>query len=260
MGEVAQAVSDTKDPNWGLLPKVSAISDTKDPNWGLPPQKVSAPSDSGAFALRGAAAAAPTASTLAAEVATNPNVPKVMASAGRVIGGITPIAVGAAEGGPLGALAGSAAAAKGAWAGGKAGWFSGKLMQNVASPVARAAAALEPYAQAISTVSGAQGVLDLAQMADKTRQDIGFLGIGHSMTPDEQSAGMARAAQSQKNAAAEDQSKQEAWSAVVDKIKALSNALKSNGVPAPDAHAVKLVSDGNPTIFGRLMTLYMQSK
>ncbi len=142
-------------------------------------------SDSGALGLAATARAIPPAANAAMEVATNPNVPRAMATAGRVIGGIAPAVGGAAEAGPVGAAIGLAAASKGAWAGGKTGYFSGKLLQNVTAPVARALTAIEPYLQTVSTLSGAQGVNDLAQMAEPTRQDIGMLGVGPSVQHDD---------------------------------------------------------------------------
>lgn len=138
--------------------------------------------DSAALAGSAVAKAIPGAADLAADVATNPNVPRAMASAGRVIGGIAAPVGGALEGGPIGALAGVAAAAKGAWAGGKTGWFTGKLAQSIAAPIADIMEKTVPYAQALSTLSGAQGVNDLAQMSDPKRSDIGVMGAGTSDT------------------------------------------------------------------------------
>lgn len=132
------------------------------------------PSDSAAL---GAAAIAP-AANIAARVATNPNLPRTMASVGRVVGALAPPVVGAYEGGPIGALAGLAGAAKGSWAGGKTGYFSGKLMQKAAAPVASGLSAIAPIAHQLS---GVAGVGDLAQMAEPNRRDIGFLGVGPSV-------------------------------------------------------------------------------
>lgn len=126
--------------------------------------------------ILGGARALPTIQKIAEEVATNPNVPRVSASIGRVIGGVAPIVGGAYEGGPIGALAGVAAASKGAWAGGKTGWFTGKLLQNVAAPVANAAETLAPYAKMLTPLSIAQGVGALAQIADPNRKDTAIFG------------------------------------------------------------------------------------
>jgi hypothetical protein len=129
----------------------------------------------------GTGRAAPALASAAGELATNPNVPKVAAKIGRVVGGIAPIIAGAKEGGPVGAMVGVAASSKGAWAGGKTGWFTGKLAQSVAAPVAKILETTLPYARAISNAAGPQGILDLAQMADPNRTDIGFLGAGKSV-------------------------------------------------------------------------------
>lgn len=148
------------------------------------------PSDAGALGLAEISPTLRTASRLTTEFATNPSVPKTSAAIGRVIGGVAPVIAGAAEGGPVGALVGVAASSKGAWAGGKTGWFTGKLAQNMSAPVASALQKVTPYLQAVSTVSGAQGALDLAQMAEPSRKDIGFLGLSieQPRSTDEQKA------------------------------------------------------------------------
>ncbi len=147
-----------------------------------PPPPPTAPvpdqSSSGGVLLGAAGKAGPVVARLAQEVATNPQVPRVAAKVGRVMGGIAPIVAGAAEGGPVGALVGIAAASKGAWAGGKTGWFTGKLAQNLTGPVANVLIKVEPYMQTLSTLAGPQSALDLAQLADPKRRDIGFLGVG----------------------------------------------------------------------------------
>ncbi len=181
----------------------------------------------------------------AEEFATNPNVARTAAKIGRVVGGLTPPIAGAVEGGPIGALAGVAAASKGAWAGGKTGWFTGKMLQDLSAPVANAMKTLAPYAQTISTLSGTQGVLDLAQMADATRKDIGTLGVSLSDPPRTQAERDAHPA---------------LINAVVSKIGDLASELKNNGIPAAEATALKLISDGNAATFGKLMTLYMGSR
>lgn len=129
-----------------------------------------------------ASKAIPAVATAAEELATNPGVPRAIASVGRTVGAVAPIVAGAAEGGPVGGIVGLAASAKGAWAGSKTGWFSGKLLQSVSAPVAEALRKIEPYAQGLSTLSGAQAVDALAQIAEPRRTDIGTLGIGSSDT------------------------------------------------------------------------------
>lgn len=112
-------------------------------------------------------AVGPTAQALA-EFGTNPNVARGAATAGRLVGGLTSMPAG---------LSGFGSVQKGAYAGGKAGYFTGKMLQDIARPVSTALEKLIPYAQTAATVSGAQGALDLAQMAEPNRQDIGFLGM-----------------------------------------------------------------------------------
>ncbi len=136
-----------------------------------------------AIGMAATKSAAPSVGRAVTELATSPSVPRTAAKIGRVVGGVAPIIGGAAAGGSMGAAAASGSAAKGSWAGGKAGWFTGKMLQDMANPVARAAAAAAPYAQALGTASGAAGIGDLAQMAEPNRQDIGILGIGTG-TPD----------------------------------------------------------------------------
>lgn len=128
------------------------------------------PSDVGGISMALAAHVVPFVQRVFEEAATNPAIKKTMATVGQVAGGIE----GAMSGGPL-------AAAGGVWAGGKAGWHSGALIQRLAAPVATVADKVAPYAQGLSTLSGAQGVGDLAQMADPSRQDIGTLGIGKTV-------------------------------------------------------------------------------
>lgn len=128
-----------------------------------------------------AGAVLPGAARGAMELATNPSVPQVAAKVGRVVGGLAPAVTGIVEGSPMGTMAGLAASGKTAWAGGKTGYFTGKAMQGAAAPVASVLEKVAPYAQALSTLGGAQGVGDLAQMAEPDRRDIGVLGLGPSI-------------------------------------------------------------------------------
>ena len=141
-----------------------------------------APGSNTGLAVAASGRAIPAAAAGAMELATNPAVPRVAAKIGKVAGGLAPVVGGFGAGGPIGGLAGVGAAAKGAWAGGKTGWFTGKLAQSLASPVASALEKVSPYAQALSTFGGVQSALDLAQMAEPNRQDIGVLGVGKSVT------------------------------------------------------------------------------
>lgn len=193
------------------------------------PQKPNQPSSSGGLTLAVAGKAVPVLSRAVQEVATNPAVPKLMAKTGSAIGGLAPVVGGAYEAGPAGAAIGLAASAKGSWAGGKTGWFTGKLMQKVAAPIATVATKVEPYAQALSTLSGVQSALDLAQIAEPDRKDIGFLGIGKTQPNDPESeakiaANNAKAVQYGKDHPA-------------PSLNALADAFASAIAKAPDAWA-----------------------
>ncbi len=146
------------------------------------PAKVVTPSDATSLGMAASAGVLPGAARLATEVVTNPNLPKMGANAGRLIGGVAPTLVEAAQGNGMGALTAAALSGKTAWAGSKAGWFTAKLAQQLGIPVAKVAEAIAPYAAGLSTLSGAQGVNDLAQMAEPNRSDIGIFGIGKSNT------------------------------------------------------------------------------
>lgn len=133
------------------------------------PPKADAPEgqgDSGALAMRAAAGAAPTMTRVLEEVATNPSLVRGSKAGGEIVGGVT----GLIKGGPMGAAVGMAG-------GEKAGGVLAAAAQRVASPVATLLAKAAPYAQALSTASGAQGALDLAQMAEPNRKDIGTFGV-----------------------------------------------------------------------------------
>ena len=118
------------------------------------------------------------ASRAATAIATSPTLPKSAATVGRITGAIAPMAAGAYEYGLPGFFSGAVGAAKGSWAGGKTGYFTGKLLQNATMPIAKGLSAAAPYA---TVLSGAQGVGDLAQMAEPDRKDIGVLGVGRSV-------------------------------------------------------------------------------
>lgn len=134
------------------------------------------PTDVSGAALAGGGGMVPKLATAAAAFATSPTAPKVGSAIGKVVGGIAPAVGGALEAGPVGALAGLAAASKGAWAGGKTGYFTTKLGQAAASPVASALEKLTPFAQSLGTLGGATGVGDLASIAEPNRADTTILG------------------------------------------------------------------------------------
>lgn len=121
-----------------------------------------------AMALAISRAAVPWLQRAAEEVATHPNTVSAGKRTGEVVGGL----IGLGQGGPV------TGAPLGMIAGEKSGELAAKTAQRLAVPVAKIGERLAPYAQAISTLSGAQGVNDIAQMAEPTRRDIGFMGIG----------------------------------------------------------------------------------
>lgn len=123
-----------------------------------------------------AGAVAPTAATLAAEVGTNPAVPRMVGAAARAATTLGALGHGMAKGN----LSEIVAAPLAGWQAGKGGYFLGKGAQAVARPLSSAIESAAPLANVAGVV---QGALDLAQMAEPNRKDIGFLGIAGG-TPD----------------------------------------------------------------------------
>jgi hypothetical protein len=141
-------------------------------------QTAGKPSDSGGLATFAASKLTPMAGPAVDAFAQSSTVPKTMgalARGGTTIGGV---AHGIYKGNPSEVLA----APMEGWAAGKGGYFLGQGAQALAKPVAGLLQRLAPYLQGLSKVGStrgaAQGVGDLAQMADPKRRDIGFLGIG----------------------------------------------------------------------------------
>lgn len=122
------------------------------------------------LAIGASRAAVPAVRTALEEVATNPRVvPAARALARPVSNAIG--SLGWVKGGPTVGTAIRETVRRGVPA----------AAQGVQSAAGHAASVLErlaPYAQTLSTLSGAQGVLDLAQMAEPNRRDIGVLGVG----------------------------------------------------------------------------------
>lgn len=121
--------------------------------------------------MKAAAAAVPVAQAAVDQVATNPAV----VSAGKNIGATVGFLKGAASGNPFTMLG---AMDVGERAGGRLAGMAQTAALKVSPLVAKAA----PYAQGLSTLSGAQGVNDLAQMVEPNRTDIGVLGMGAANT------------------------------------------------------------------------------
>lgn len=212
-------------------------------------------SDSGGLALAGTAAALkslPKAANVMEEIASRPGMTEGIVGAASTAVGLGMAAKDLYEGRPLDAAkhavegAGAPVAIK----------VLRKLAGNAVPDAADAlttglgkgatfARVIAPYAQAITTASGAQGLLDLAQMVDKKRKDIGTLGV--SLDPEQRS-------QTDKDA------HPALINAVASKIGELSSQLAAQGIQSPDAVAVKLLSDGSSALFGRLMSMFMKSK
>ena len=95
---------------------------------------------------------------------------------------------------------------------------------------------LGKLATGLSVASAVQGGLDLAQMAEPTRQDIGFFGIGHSTDNTPTAAALKQIGAS------------------VDAVK----FLVAKGVSPSDA--MKQVTGGNPALMGPLMMAYMKAQ
>lgn len=129
-------------------------------------------SDSSAIGL---AAVAPAAHELM-RFGTSPTAAKTGGMVGRIAGAIAPMVQGAFHG-PMGAVTGALESPMASWAGGKTGYFGTQMLQSAARPIS---GALQAIAPAAARLSGVQGVNDLAQMAEPTRKDIGFLGMGPS--------------------------------------------------------------------------------
>jgi hypothetical protein len=127
--------------------------------------------------MQGAAQGIPLAARAATAFAQSPTAAKTggaiargLTTAGGVINGLW-------TGNPTQILAASPEG----WAAGKGGYFLTKGAQAAAAPAGRILGRMAPVAQALSRASGVQGGLDLAQMDDPTRRDIGTFGIGPSV-------------------------------------------------------------------------------
>lgn len=178
-----------------------------------------------------ATSALPAAAHALEAFGTSPTAAKTVGSlarAGTTLGGIVHgVATGNAPEVIMSPIAG--------WQAGKGGYFLGKGAQAVARPVATALDRVAPYAKSLGALGAAQGVNDLAQMADPNRQDIGVFGVG-------------RTAAIAPTLSAE---------SLQDDLKSM-RALMAGG--KTEMQALKEVAAGNPQKWGRLMTLYIQSR
>lgn len=152
--------------------RVTAGATSQDGGASDQSEVIAPPGDAEALGMATAAKVAPRAVDMVAPVAqrfaASRMVPKVAAAAGSALGNMA--------GGGVPVVSGITS---------KIGEFAGGLVakgaQKAAGVGAAAMNATKPYAQTLATLSGAQGALDLAQMADPDRRDIGVLGVGPSV-------------------------------------------------------------------------------
>lgn len=116
--------------------------------------------------LQGVRASVPAVQRTIEEVATHPAVTDAGQGLGKLLGGIVGL-----KGGYLGMKTGETV-------GSATGRGAAALAQRGAGSAVPLLERLAPYAQTLSTASGAQSLLDLAQMAEPNRRDIGVLGVG----------------------------------------------------------------------------------
>lgn len=109
------------------------------------------------------------------------------------------------------------------WAAGKGGYFGTKALQGAARGTSAVLEKAAPVIDALAKVGAVQGALDLAQMAEPNRKDIGVLGVGGSL-PD---------------------------------LQVLTAAVAKGANPA---QAAAQIANGDMSRFGKLMTAYMQSR
>lgn len=153
-------------------------------------------SDSGAIGTAAVGSGIPAAARGLMAFGTSPTAAKTGGVIGRVVGAVAPMIQGAFHG-PMAGVTGALEAPITSWAGGKTGYFGTKMLQDVARPTSGALEKLAPLGRILTRASGAQGLGDLAQMAEPNRRDIGFLGMGASqpepepapaMTPEQRAA------------------------------------------------------------------------
>jgi hypothetical protein len=134
----------------------------------------SQPGSKAGLIMSAAAAASPYIQQGASAFGNSSAVPKIASRAANNLTQVAAIVRGAATMNPVDVLA----APREGWIAGKgAYWLTRGLAQPAARGVATVLDAVAPYAQTLSTLSGAQGLLDLAQTAEPNRQDIGTLGV-----------------------------------------------------------------------------------
>jgi hypothetical protein len=159
------------------IDKLHAAGATDDEITAIIKEKYGPQSDSSGVGFAAAGAGVPAAASGLASFAASPAVPKAF---GAVARGATTVG-GLLHGAYTGNFPEIVASPIAGWQAGKGGYFLGKMAQSIAKPASGLLQSVAPYAQTLSTLGGVQGGLDLAQMADPNRKDIGFLGMGPSV-------------------------------------------------------------------------------
>lgn len=137
------------------------------------------------------------------------------------------------------------------WAAGKGGYFGTKALQGVARPVAAALDKAAPVASAVAHAGAVQGGLDLAQIAEPGRRDIGVFGMGGPIdgpTPQALEAVNARRA---KEGLPPIRTAQEF------DLHLLHDAIAAGVTPSK---AAAQIAQGDPNRFGAVMAAYMKSR
>jgi hypothetical protein len=220
-----------------------------------------------------------------------------------ILGGLGTAATAAATGHPIEAGTVLLNTGPAAYFAGRGGWHTAKLANRLMPPAEAAVKQgalnlalnpVTPYLQsalkAVSAVGGAQGVNDLAQMAEPGRQDIGVLGVGPSasadtITPEAEKQIMYRVNQRLKNGespynalVAESGNSAAIANRIMSRfiesgpniastptsnpstaqVQAVQSLIDTKGL-SPSA-AIKSVTGGDDRLFGPLMTAYMRSR
>ncbi len=128
------------------------------------------------------------AANLAERFGTNPNAAKLASTGANALTTVGGVLKGALSGNATEVLAAPTAG----WAAGKGAYWLTKGAQAAARPVASGMDAAKPFTKAaLHELAGIQGFLDLAQMAEPNRKDIGTLGVGKTQPNDPEAAAKA---------------------------------------------------------------------
>lgn len=195
------------------------------------------PRSSASLTLAAAGKTVPSVASAAYNLGSHP----LVSDAGRMAGEVAGLGKGALFGVPEAARQ----------VGGSIGQKVASAAQRAIQPVAVALEKAAPYAQTLTTLGGAAGVGDLAQIAEPGRRDIGFLGLAAS--PD----GPTPEAFRQVNARRADKGLPRITTRSEFELHAIKEAVSAGLTPAK---AVAQMAQGDPKKFGALMTLYWRSK